>query len=404
MAMYFTALDLGSSRIKGLVAEIKKKDDTVVISEVFAAPSLGVRKGEIVSVSDLVPVLGGLFAKIAKENRAALRNIYFTLNSPKTGFQNSRGIAAVSRADSEIYSDDIERVKKASEAISLNINRTILHTVTKEFVVDGVGDIKDPTALTGSRLEMECVIVDAFKPTVSDAIKAIELAGGRVGGIVYGPFASDKAVLTRIQKELGVACVDIGAGTTGVSIYEEGKLLRTKILPVGSANVTYDLAIGLRSSLDEAEAVKLEFSFADTKKPSPGKPRSDTRDKRVIADIIEMRMGEIFELIAGELKLAGKAGKLPAGVVLTGGGALLGGVIGMAKDELKLPVHRGIPSLEGIKAPGEKLRNYLESEEFAACVGLLLYGTENYSTRAKAGAEPKGFFRRTIGFLRHLLP
>lgn len=411
--MYLTALDIGSSRIKGLVAEIKKGDGTITVSEVFAAPSAGMRKGEVASVSDLIPVLSDLFAKIAKEHRSALRNIYFTVNSPRTGFQNSRGIAAVSRADSEIYADDIERVKKASEAINLNSNRTILHTVTKEFIVDGVGDIKDPLSLTGSRLEVECVIVDAFKPSVSDAIKAVELAGGRVGGIIYGPFASDKAVLTRIQRELGVACVDIGAGATGLSIYEEGRLLRTKVLPVGGANVTYDLAIGLRCSLDEAEAIKLNFSFADThpssgsaRRLSPDKGRNEMRDKRIIAEIIEIRMKEIFELVARELKLAGKAGKLPAGAVLTGGGSLLDGIIGIAKDELKLPVHRGIPSLEGIKVPGEKLRNYLEGEEFSACIGLLLYGTENAGVgreRAPA-AQMSGLFGRLFGFLKHLLP
>lgn len=382
--MYLTALDLGSSQIKGLVAEVKK-DGQVSLLDVFKLPSAGLRKGEIVSLEEAIQSLKTAVDAIKKINKAAIKNIFINIGGSNVKIQNSRGIVAVSRADSEIYSEDIERVIKASQAINLGPNRMILHTITQEFIVDGVGDIIDPLAMTGNRLEVNSLIIDAFKPTVNNLIKAVEAAGAKIGGIIYSPLAAARAVLTKNQKELGVVLIDIGFGTTGMAVYEENKLLSANVFPVGSSHITNDLAIGLRCPIETAEAIKLSFGSALAKEVSNkekvelhkiDESLKSTINRRFVSEIIEIRIAEIFEFINNELKLIGKLGQLPAGAVLTGGGAKIPSILELAKQKLKLPVQMGVPGLTEIESINEDFRVQVEDLEFSVADGLLLFGLD----------------------------
>lgn len=385
--MYITALDIGSSQIKALVAEVQKKGN-LTLTGIFKAPSEGVRKGEIIRVEDVTRAVSSVFAELKNFNKAVLGNIFVNVGGSNIKMHNSRGIIAVSRADNEISQDDINRVMKASQAVNLSPNRMIIHTLAREFIIDNISDIREPLGMVGTRLEVNTLIIDAFTPVVKNLIKCIETNGGKLGGLIYSPLAASRSVLTKNQKDLGVILIDIGCGTTGMAVFEEGKLLNTSVFPVGSANITNDLAIGLKCSIETAEAVKLSFGSALAKEV-PGKEQVDfskidasikaAPSRKFIAEIIEVRLAEIFEFINNELKLIGKMGQLPAGAVLAGAGAKMPGIVELTKQELKLPVQIGIPETNILKLTNTEFGDQIEEPEFATSVGLLFWGSDQFS-------------------------
>ena len=243
-ADFITGIDIGTSSIKVAVAE--RRGGKPVLVHVSKAPSSGLRKGAIVDLAEASHAVIRALTEVKKISKSAVKNIYLNIGTPQVKMQMSRGIVAVSRADTEIYQDDIDRAVRASQAVNLPQNRTIIHTLTKEFFVDGVGDIVDPLGLSGSRLEVQSIIVDAFSPHVKSLIHVVELAGGEVSGLVFGPLVAARSALSKRQRDLGVALVDIGFGTTGLSVYEENKLVGVAKFPVGSANISNDLAVGLK--------------------------------------------------------------------------------------------------------------------------------------------------------------
>ncbi|MBI5732062.1 MAG: cell division protein FtsA [Candidatus Magasanikbacteria bacterium] len=394
--MYITSLDIGTSEIRALVA-LTRKDHRLSLAGLFKSKAEGLRKGEIVNIDDASRVLTPLFNDIKKIHKTALKNIFLGVGGSNIKMESSRGIVAVSRSDNEIYQDDVERVIKASQAISLGSNRMILHTLTREFIVDGISGIADPLGMTGNRLEVQSLIIHSFKSNINSLIKCVEAVGGEVAGLIFNPLAAGRAVLSKIQKDLGVVMVDIGAGTSGVCIYEENNLLQVVVLPMGAANITNDLAIGLRCGVGSAETIKLSFGFAlpkevgtrerlELQEIDPNLKSSVTR--RFISEIIEVRLAEIFELVNNELKLAGRNGRLPAGVVITGGGAKMPGIVDLAKEELKLPAQIGIPILDNLETSDAEARLRLEDPQFAVAVGLLLWGGDE-SLKGKWSASKK---------------
>ncbi|MEK7163013.1 MAG: cell division protein FtsA [Patescibacteria group bacterium] len=407
--MYITALDLGTSQIKVSVAEIQK-DGKLSLLSVFKMPSVGLRKGEIISLEEAVKSLHRVINEIKQINKAAAKNIFINVGGGNIKIQNSRGIVAVSRADNEIYSDDIDRAISASQAINLGPNRMILHSITREFVVDGIGEISDPLGMTGSRLEVNSLIIDAFKPTVNNLIKAVELAGGKIGGLIYSPLAVGRSVLTKAQKELGAVVIDIGFGATSMASYEEGKLIQAAVFPVGASNITNDLAIGLKCPIKIAETIKLSFGSAMAREVS-SKEKIDLHqideslksiiNKHFIAEIIEVRLAEIFEFVNNELKFIGKLGKLPAGAMIAGAGAKMPHIIELAKQELKLSAQLGIPELSDIEFTNSEFEAQLGDSEFSVCVGLLLWGADQSLKENGWSMTKKGLFSK---ILKHFLP
>ena len=379
--MFITALDLGSSQIKVLVAEISKNNKLRLV-DVFVFPSAGIRKGEIADIQEATQVLSNVFSEVRKINKSALKNIFVNLGGKNVKIQNSRGIVAVSRADNEIYSDDAERAIKASQAINISANRKIIHTIIQEFIVDGVDQIKNPVGMSGARLEVNSLIIDAFAPTYNDLCKSVEIAGGKIADVVYSPLASPYAVLSKNHKELGVVLIDIGFSTTSMSVFEEDKLIGAKVFPIGSSNITNDLAIALKSSIDTAERLKISYGSAFSRDVS-AKEKIDLHEvdeslksivsKKYIAEIIEVRLAEIFELIHNELKLLGK-NQLPSGAVLCGGGVKIDGIVDLAKHELKLPVHMANCEFDLFDSASQDVASKIEDLEFALPLGLLVYG------------------------------
>src|SRR3989338_11491193 len=202
-------LDIGSETIKAVVAE-PTSEGKILLKAGFRKPSRGLRKGVVVDMENATNTVGGLLDKVRETSKSALKNIYLRVGGSDVRVQSSRGITAVSRANSEIYRDDVDRVVQASEAVNLPSNRMILHTIKKEFIVDGVGDIQDPLGMVGGRLEVVSYIIDVFQPAVRNLIKCVEIAGGSISTLIFNPIASALSVLTPAQRELGGVLVDIG--------------------------------------------------------------------------------------------------------------------------------------------------------------------------------------------------
>ncbi len=376
-----TGLDIGTSSIKIVVA--RKENGRATLLYAAKEPSAGLRKGAIVDFPEAAQAIRRTLTGAEKVSKSALKNIFISIGTSEAKTQSSRGIVAVSSADAQIYQADVDRAVRASQAVNLPQNRMIVHTLTKEFMVDGMGDIADPMGLAGSRLEVQSLIIDAFSPHVKGLIHSVELAGGEVGGLVFSPLIAARAALSRKQKELGTAVVDIGFATTGLAVYEENKLVLAVKFPVGAEHVSRDIAVGLKIPVDAAESIKLHYGCALAKevgaKDSIELKKFVTEAKgsvslRFVAEIIESRLEEIFDFVNNELRTAGKYGNLPGGVVLVGGGAKMPGLVDLVRQEVKLSSQIGCCLTDEWQNEGGELKEALEDPEFVCAFGLALWG------------------------------
>jgi len=404
-----TALDIGSQHIKAAVAEIKKGGQLTLL-QLLKMPSHGVRKGVVDDISDVTRAVNQTLGELKKFDKGALRNIYISIGSSDVKMHSSKGIVAVSRADSEIQQDDLDRVIEASQAVKLKNNRIILHSLIQEYIVDDVGDIRDPLGMVGNRLEANSLIIDAFEPNVKSFARCVETAGGSVSGVVFSPLAAARSVLSKSQKELGVVIVDIGFGKTAMAVYEENKLMHAKVFPFGSGNITNDLAVGLRIPVHAAENIKLSLGLAiakeapsrevvDLKKFDAGSKKTMTR--RAIAEIIESRLAEIFEFVDNELKTVSKSARLPGGVIITGGGSKIPLIVDLAKRELKLASQIGISDLSEIEMANSELAIEAEDPELTCVFGLLMSGDDQMRGEETQFLRGGGFLKK---FLKNFIP
>lgn len=397
-------LDIGTQSIRAAVAEIKR-DNQLSLLSLMKMPSAGMRRGTVDNVVDATHAIGEILTELKKINKSAIKNIILGVATPDVKVQHSKGVVAVSRADDEIYQDDISRVIQSSQAINLPPNRIVLHYLTKEFIVDGIDNISDPLGMIGKRLEVNTLIIDAFSPSVKNIMKCIETLGGTVITHALSPIASACTILSKGQKELGVILIDIGFAKTSFVVYEENKLVHAGVIPVGSGNITNDLAIGLRIPIEAAEIVKLSYGSAIAKEV-PARDIVDlnkidarvrgTVSKKYIAEIIEVRLAEIFELVNNEIKHLAKAGQLPAGAVLVGGGAKLPNIVDLARSELKLAAEIGVPHVAALNPISSDIALQAEDPEFACALGLLKYEQEGRSDSTKVTSPQFGSWLKKI--------
>ncbi len=381
---FITGLDIGTSSVK--VALIENRNGKPALRSVFKEKAAGMRKGTIVDAAEASQPIIRALQEVRKKAKNAAKNVYISIGSPQIKAQVSRGIVAVSRADTEIYQDDIDKAIKASRAINLPPNRTVIHNVTREFIVDGIGDIADPLGLSGNRLEVQSLVIDTFSPHIKTLMRVVELAGGEVSGLVLSPLVSARSVLSKKQKDVGTAIIDIGGGTTGMCVYEEHKLLGVAKFPVGGAHISNDLAIGLKIPVDAAESLKLEHGYAVAKEVSPKESVDLTKffsdaegpvSRRFVAEIIESRLAEILDFVNNELKVLGRQGRLPGGVVLVGGSSKIPGITDLAKQELKLSSRLGMAGGEAWEPEVGSFAEFIEDPEFVAALGLALWGVDD---------------------------
>ncbi len=385
MSSLITSLDIGTSQTKVIVAA-PKKDGTLSVITAFKHPTSGFKRGILTDAEEATSSLRQLVLDLKRISKHATENICVNINSDHIWSRQSQGMVAVARADQEIQQDDVDRVKEAARAGKTQQNRAILHNIIREYFVDGVGDIADPRGMSGNRLEVNTLIVEAFAPHMAILTKTLERVGFDVGGIVFNPLAAASAVLTKRQKDLGAIVVDFGASTTSFAVYEEGKVVYAKSIPVGSAYITNDIVAGFRIPFDVAEKLKITYGFAsakeigrkDTIRLSEIDPQNTTEiSKRFLAEIIEIRLEEILDLVNNELKALGRSLQLPGGAVISGGGVKLPGMTEFVRQELKLPVHMGFPNLADLEIANPAHQELLDDPEFVTAVGLLFQYMEN---------------------------
>ncbi len=390
---YIVGLDIGTQNIRVVQAKINPEGVLNVIGASEVAGS-GLRRGVIVDIEEAVSSISSALEKVERMTGVPVSSANVSVGGNHITSQPSHGVIAVSRADGEISEHDIVRVIDASQAISIPSNREVLHVFPKTFMLDGQAGIKDPLGMTGIRLEVETIIVTGGLPFIRNLTRCLMQAGLEIEDLVLAPCAAAEAVLSKRQKDLGVCLLDMGAGTTSMAVYEEGDLLHTVVLPVGQMHITNDIAIGLRCSIETAEKIKLAYGHSDPKAISHEENidlskidsvETEVVSREYVVEIIEARLEEIFKMVNAELKKIARDGKLPAGIVISGGGSHMPGVLEFAKKHLRLPTSLGSP--QNIQT----IIDRVDDPAFATAAGLVLWNSKNGGL---PGSQFSGMFKK----------
>lgn len=381
-----TGLDIGSSSIRALMVGQQAGAEELELFSKVEENSDGVRRGTVVSTEKVSNIVRNLFLQASQDLGQKVNSVYVNLGGSHLFSTPSSGLVSVSRADQKISKEDIERVLQAARAISLSTNEEIFDTFSREFIIDGQRGIKEPLGLQGVRLEAEVLALGGFSPYLENVKQAVLGSDLEILDIVPSSIAAARATLNDKQKELGVALVDIGAGITSLAVFEEGNLIHLAVLPIGSENITNDIAIGLRTDIDVAERIKIEFGSCffrgrDKKqKVDIGEEKPLTFSRKFLNRIVADRISEILGQINKELKDISRAKLLPAGIVLTGGGAKLPEIVEFAKSKLQLPVRLGKP--KGVSGAEGDL-------SLATACGLILLGNDLEQKEGRDGMWDK---------------
>jgi cell division protein FtsA len=389
-------LDVGTTKICVVVGKVS--EGKVNIVGIGSHPSTGLRKGVVVNMDSTVNSI-----KKAVEEAELMAGI--KIDGCVAGIAgahiksfNSNGVVAIK--DKEVRPDDIARAIDAAKAVAIPADRELLHVIPQEFIVDDQDGIKDPIGISGVRLEVKVHIVTGSVSSAQNIVKCCRLAGLSVEDIILGQLASSEATLAPEEKEIGVALVDIGGGTSDIAVFVNGAIKYTSVLPFGGNNITNDIAIGLRTPLEEAEKIKKKYGCAFSSMiganetievPSVGGRKPRTLMRKTLADIIEPRVEEVSSLIFEEIRKSGSKELLASGVVLTGGCSNLEGIPELVETIFNLPARRGYPTGVG------GLVDVVNNPIYATGVGLLLYGFKNSTGKGQGYGRGKSFKKMLSG-------
>lgn len=389
-------LDVGTTKVCALIAEPAEAGPLQIIG-VGSSPSRGMRKGVVVNLDACVASIRQAIEEAELMAGCSVERAFLGIAGPHVRGLNSRGVVAISGRDHEVSREDVQRVLEAAGAVSIPPGREIFHVLPQEFSVDGHPGIHDPVGMTGSKLEADVHIITASITAAQNLVNGVNRAGVEVEAAVLEQLAAADAVLTEDEREMGVALVDIGGGTTSLVIFERGAIRHVAVLPTGGEHVTSDIAVGLRTPAIEAERIKKRHGCAlaslvdqdeTLEVPSVGGRKSRVLSRQILCEIIQPRIEEIFTLLAEEFSRSGFDRSIHAGVVLTGGGSMLEGIAEIAEDILDAPVRRDGPS-EQIGGLADTVR----APEYSTAVGLALYGA-HHRQRAPLKAPHPIFFTR----------
>jgi len=402
-SLILTALDIGSGSIKGLVGEKNQENGEIEILAVAEKPCLGIRNGEVVNPEQASLGITKVKEELANSSGVKIKEVFTNIGGAHLFSVPSQGLVSVARADQIISKDEIQRVKKEAEAINLQSkNNEILEVFPKEFIIDGEGGIKESAilGLKGIRLEVKVLLACIFSPVINNLEKAINLSGLNSLDSFITPIAVSSAVLSQEQKELGVAVLDIGFSVTSLTVFNKGEVVDFAVFPLGSSPITNDLAIGLRTEIQTAENIKKEFGTLKTaiKKSSGDKIKIIDEDmefsKAFLKSVVESRANEIFFEAQKILKKIAGQNLPPAGIVLTGGGSLLPGIVEFAKQKTKLPCRIG--GIRGVKG--------IENSCFATCCGVLILGFDSMESDGRKPSSSHGIGKKAKRIFKAFLP
>ncbi|OFX14529.1 MAG: cell division protein FtsA [Armatimonadetes bacterium RBG_16_58_9] len=388
---FIAGLDIGTTKTCCVLADVDLDQGSVDIIGVGLAPSDGLRRGVVV---DLDATTQAIRTAVDKAQQMAgnvlIRSVVVGVTGEHISSLNSRGVIAITSPEREITASDVERVVEASKVIVLPPEREIVHSIPRGFTVDGQDGVKDPVGMSGGRLEVETHIVTGSTSFLDNVAKCVQRAGLTIDVTVLEPIATSESSVIPAEKDLGVALLDIGGGTTDVAVFTAGEIYYTAVLPVGGNHVTNDIAVGLRAAREEAERAKIDRGCAvgemvedgeTFKITSLGAEKARELPREILAKIIEPRMQEIFQMAREELMKSGYLEMLPAGTVLSGGGAMMPGSIDMAEKILGMPVRLGLPRDVG------GLKDTVASPIYATGVGLVMHAARH---QADLREEEKG--------------
>lgn len=373
---YIVGIDIGTTKICCVIAE-RMEESRLEIIGVGNVPSRGMRKGVVVNLDETIKAIKMAVEEAELMSGVAVEKAFVGLAGGHIRSFNSRGVVAVSGKDKNITKEDIKRVIDHAEAVSIPQEREIIHVLPQEFIVDDIGGIEDPTNLIGSRLEVNVHIVTAMITSLQNIVSSVNNAGIEVEDIILEQLAANEAILSKDEKELGVALIDIGGGTTNLAIFERGSVWHSIVIPIGGDHFTNDIAVGLRASIPDAEKLKRKNGCAldslieedeAIEIPTIGANKPKIVSKKVLSGIIQPRTEEIFEIINDEIRRSGLENYLNAGIVLTGGGCIMDGIVEIAEQIFDMPVRRGVPMNIG------GLVDVVSSPAFSTGIGLVLYG------------------------------
>ncbi len=374
-------IDVGTTKICVLVGELDR-DGKLNIVGVGTCPSQGLRRGVVVNIEETVTSIAAALDRAERLSGKKIASAYVGIAGSHIESENSKGFVAISPSHRDIIQNDISRAIEVARAIPLTANREVIHVIPRGYVVDGQEGIKNPIGMSGFRLEVETHIITGSVSSIHNLIKCVHKAQVEIEDLVLEPLASSEAVLADGETDLGVALIDIGGGTTDVAIFSDGAIWHTVVLPIGGNLITSDIAIGLRLPFAVAEELKITYghcdptTIADDDMIDLSQFMSDCNDlvpRKLLAEIIQARVEELFGMVHDELKKSGYDGLLPAGLVVTGGTAELPGILDVAGQALDLPARIGSPlGLHG-------LSDSINRPAYATAVGLLLWGIRHTS-------------------------
>ena len=396
---FVTGLDVGSENVRAVIATVSKGGDFSVVGY-NEGKSAGMRKGIPANLTGPAASIDKMLGDAERMGGVDVRSAYVSINGATVMSTMTKGMIAVGAMEHEINIEDLDRVEDVAVSGSLETNRKVLDVVPLEYALDGQGGIKDPLGMSGARLEMRACVVSALAPNVENLKKATLTADVKAERLIPTTVAAAKAVLTERQKENGVAVVDFGAATTGVAIYEEGDLQYTGVVPIGSNNITNDLAIVLAIEPELAEEIKTRFITGDfeTEKSIAikigAKNAERTFDRKEVEDVVKARLTEIFEEVRKKLKAAKYDQRLPEGIILVGGGAKMRDIEKFAKEVLEAAVKIGVPT--GLNGVAEAV----QKPEYAVAVGLAMLAAEDNNAGtggASSGKKASPFKKKSSG-------
>ncbi|WP_332632191.1 cell division protein FtsA [Halalkalibacter flavus] len=374
----YVSLDIGTSNVRVIIGEMS--NGTMNIIGVGKANSEGIKKGSIVDIDETVQSIRRAVDQAERMVGLSIKQVVVGVNGNHIQLQPCHGVVAVSSPDREIGDEDITRVIDASQVLSIPPEREIIDVIPKQFIVDGLDEINDPRGMIGVRLEMEGMIITGSKTVLHNLLRCVERAGLQVAEVCLQPLATSSVAISKDEKSLGVCLIDIGGGSITISIFEQGTLQNTTVLPIGGDHITNDIAVGLRISSEEAERIKTKHGHAYIDEASKeerfdittiGRSDSEEFSQFELAHIIEPRVEEMFELIFRELTRLGYR-DFPSGYVLTGGTVMMPGVLELASELLQANVRVAVPDYLGVREP-----------QYTTGVGLIQFAYKNAKVQGK---------------------
>ncbi|MCA3016765.1 MAG: cell division protein FtsA [Myxococcaceae bacterium] len=386
-------LDIGTTKICAIVGELT--DEGIDIIGIGSHPSRGLRKGVVVNIEATVQSIQRAIDEAEAMAGTEITHVYTGIAGGHIKSFGGRGVVALK--DREVRDADVARVIEQAKTVNIPVDREVIHVLPQEFIVDEQSGIKEPLGMTGARLEARVHIVTGAVTSAQNIVKCANRGGLNVADIVLQPLASSEAVLTEEEKELGVCLVDIGGGTTDIAIFQNGSIVHTAVIALGGHNLTNDIAMGLRTPMEQAERIKQKHGCALTSMvdkqemievPSVGGREPRVMGRQILTEILEPRVEEIFQLVHHEIERNGFSELLASGVVITGGSTLLPGMPELAEEIMGVPVRRGVP--RGIGG----LVDVVKSPVYATGVGLVVYGARNLDRRMFRIRESENVFKK----------